>query len=72
MGFYIAIGVGVWLLSGAAFFERGRKHRDNELAREWHNARCPECGAEPRPILRHVTGCEAGWPDPKLLKLPGE
>lgn len=70
--FYVWLLIGFWALTAAAFFEWGRKHRDNEIAGLWRKNRCRECGAEPRPIIRHISGCEADWPDAANLPLPGD
>jgi hypothetical protein len=43
-------------------YRAGYEAHKRELAARWHAARCGECGAEPRPILLHVSGCRSGWP----------
>lgn len=45
----------------------GREAYRRELARQWRQAACAECGQEPRPRILHVSGCESGWPDPGKL-----
>jgi hypothetical protein len=61
----VAVGVLVLLIVVAAcFYEMGRHDYRRELEQAWRRARCRECGASPEPRIRHVTGCEAGWPDP--------
>ena len=59
-------------VGGALLFQAGWHAHARHLARKWRAARCLECGAEPRPRLLHLSGCESGWPDPNTLKLPGE
>lgn len=57
----------VLVVVAATFFELGRASQRRELEASWHKARCGECGAEPRPRILHVSGCESGWPDPAKL-----
>ena len=57
----------VLVILAATFFEAGRASFKKEIQRSWHDSRCRECGAVPEPRIRHVSGCEAEWPDPSKL-----
>ena len=64
--FLIVAGVAVVVLAvlGACFFEAGRASYRRQILWSWQSVRCRECGAQPEPRVRHVSGCESGWPDP--------
>ena len=57
----------VLVILAAVFFEAGRASFKKEIQQSWHASRCRECGAVPEPRIRHVSGCEAEWPDPSKL-----
>lgn len=57
----------VLVVLAAVIFEAGRASFKREIQASWHASRCRECGAVPEPRIRHVTGCEADWPDPTKL-----
>ena len=65
--FEVVAGSVLAVILAAVFFEAGRTSFKKELQRHWHEARCRECGAQPEPRIRHVSGCGSGWPDPSKL-----
>jgi hypothetical protein len=68
----LVAALGLVLLVAAVMFKAGRKQMRDEMTAWYQKHRCKECGAIPQLILRHISGCESGWPDPSALKLPGE